>query len=266
MDNRRENGTQMISKTFAILEYMSRNGSARLQEISSCLGIPQSTMLRYLNSMIHAGYIYQDQYTMRYALTWRICNLGENLNTPSAAKNIVSPYVIRLSQQLNVGAAAMIAHGFDGIYLDLIDDPSTILTSMMRIGNCPPLNSTASGKVLLSRYEDNEIERYIEERGLVRSTAETIVDKDRFLDEIHRVREMGYALEIRECSDDVECVAVPVYDFSGQIYMALSIFKKACITEPKVLHEKILPYLGHSAKEISERFGCPEGVWTDWPR
>lgn len=259
MENKNEFGGQMLGKVFAILEFVAAARTpVRAQEISAYLRIPQSTTLRYLNSMIHYGYMYQDEYTQRYALTWKICKLNGQLNTPLAAKNIVSPYVSQLSQKLNYGAAAMIAREFDGIYIDLIDDPSTILTSMMTIGTCPPLNATASGKILLSRYSDQKIEEFIDAKGLIKRTEKTIDDKDRLLEELKRVRAQGYATEIDECTIGVECVAVPIYDYNDEIYMALSVFNKACITEPKLLHEVILPRLFESAREVSQRFGCSE--------
>ena len=152
----------------------------------------------------------------------------------------------------------MIAQGYNGVYLDLIDDPMTLVPSLMRIGKCPPLNSTASGKVLLSRLTPYELDEFVSVNGLVKNTEKTIVDKEGLVDELNRVRQQGYATEIEECSDGVECVAVPVYDFNDSVYMALCVFGNECITDPQRLHEQILPKLCSCAKEVSLRLGCSE--------
>lgn len=259
MENKTEQGGQMITKLFSILEYMSRRkGQVRLQELSTHLEIPQSTLLRYLNSMIREGYVYQDKDTMKYALTWKICKIGNELNSPLTAKCIVSPYVISLAQDTGMGATSMVMQGYEGIYVDLVDDPSTLLTSLVRLGNCPPLNATASGKVLLSQLSPSEWEDFYAVKGLEKLTPSTIVAKDKLTEELKKVKEQGYALEINECTEGVECVAMPVYDYNNRIYMALSVFKSAHITEPSYLKEMILPKLSECAKEVSFRLGCPE--------
>jgi len=265
MNNKTEPGGQAIAKLFAILEYMSKvRGSVRLQDISKHLEIPQSTMQRYLSSMVHLGYVYQDEESMRYMLTWKICRIGSKLSSPLSAKSIVSPYAIQLAQALNLATAVMVVQGYEGIYIDLIDDPSTLLISIARMGNCPPLNATASGKVLISQFTANELEDFIAIKGLEKCTVHTITDKEKLLEELERVRIQGYATEIEECSEGVECVAMPIYDFNDNIYMALSVFGKACITEPRVLHEQILPKLSQCAKEVSLRLGCSEKKLTSY--
>lgn len=259
MDNKTEQGGQMVTKLFSILEYMAkRKGQVHLQDLSAHLGIPQSTLLRYLNSMIREGYVYQDEETQRYALTWKICKIGNELNSPIAAKSIVSSYVIRLAQDMELGVATMVIRGYDGIYIDLIEDLTSFMASYLKIGSCPPLNATASGKVLLSQFSSAELEDFFTIKGLERLTSHTIVEKEKLLEELQRVREQRYALEIEECSDGVECVAVPIYDFNDRIYMALCVFGNAHITEPVYLKEQVLPKLSKYAKEVSLRLGCSE--------
>ena len=259
MESKNELGGQMITKFFSILEYMSKTKSPiRLQDISTHLEIPQATMLRYLTSMIRQGYVYQDKETLRYALTWKICRITNNLSSPLSAKAIVSPYVYELSSKLSVGAAAMMIQGYNGVYIEMIDEPSTLLTSILRMSNCPPLNSTASGKLLLSQFSPAELDDFIQIRGLEQRTAHTIMDRARLEEELEAARKQGYALEVRECYDDVECVAVPVYDYNDKIYLALSVFGKSHLTEQSCLKNELLPVLFGAAAEISCRLGCSE--------
>lgn len=259
MDNKNEQGGQMITKLFSILEYMSkRTGQVRLQNLAAHLDMSQSTLLRYLNSMIREGYVYQDKDTLGYALTWKICKIASELSSPLAAKCIVSPYVNHLSRDTGLGAAAMVMQGYEGIYVDLIDDPTTLLTSLVRLGNCPPLNATASGKVLLSQLSPLEFEDFYALKGLERKTSSTIVDRNQLMEELECVRRQGYALELDECTDGVECVAMPIYDYRNKIYMALCVFDSRHFTEPTYLKEQILPKLSKYAKEVSFRLGCSE--------
>ena len=157
----------MITKFFMILEYLSnRNQPVRIQDISTHLDIPQATMSRYLASMAREGYVFQDKESQRYKLTWKICKIAAKVSSPIAAKEIVSPYVYKLSSKYNIGSAAMMIMGYDGIYIELLDEASSYLDSVMRMSVCPPLNSTASGKILLSQFTAAEIDDFIAIKGL----------------------------------------------------------------------------------------------------
>ena len=54
-------------------------------------------------------------------------------------------------------------------------------------------------------------------------TETSIHDKDKFLNEIEQVRKNGYAIDNRESSDDVCCIAVPLRDYTGKIKAGISI-------------------------------------------
>ena len=71
---------QSLRKALQILEGMTTIPTpARLQDIARSLKIPQSTVLRFLNTFIDFGYVNQDSETYCYYLTLKLAELGSRV-------------------------------------------------------------------------------------------------------------------------------------------------------------------------------------------
>src|SRR5262249_23600000 len=80
-----------------------------------------------------------------------------------------------------------------------------------RTGTALPANCTASGKAMLAELPDQEVLSLFPGDGaLPGQTGRSITDRAAFVDELHRVRERGFALNEGESEDGVVSVAVPV--------------------------------------------------------
>ena len=74
--------SQSSVRLLQIMECMAESRvPMRLQDIAKQVGMIQSTVLRYLYALQNENYIYQEESTSRYALTWRICRLSANLGS-----------------------------------------------------------------------------------------------------------------------------------------------------------------------------------------
>jgi IclR family acetate operon transcriptional repressor len=78
------------------------------------------------------------------------------------------------------------------------------------------------GKVLLAALPLHELDGFLEEGELIPLTANTITDPRAFRAEVEKVRRQGWAVDDREISPDLRCVAVPVRDTNGQVVAAIS--------------------------------------------
>ena len=75
--------SQSSMRLLDIIECLAEaTGAMRLQEIARKTGISQPTVLRYLSSLEAANYVYKDDDTHRYALTWRIRSLSRQKVRP----------------------------------------------------------------------------------------------------------------------------------------------------------------------------------------
>lgn len=245
---------QSSMRLLQILECLAENRTPmRLQDLAKQAGMTQSTVLRYLYTLQDANYIYQEEDTLRYALTWRVCRLSQNLNSLLGLRNITTPFINQLANSLSIGVCLVVDRDSECMYLDCIDNPNS--PTLQRIGRQAPLHATGSGKVLLSQYSDVKLNEYISTTGLKRYTEYTITDPDVLRKELQTVREQGFGIDEQECELGLRCVSMPLRDYSGNVIAAMSMFGNLSDIPDQRLYEEILPALKNATSIISSRLG-----------
>lgn len=248
--------SQSSDKLLLIIEYLAdRSTSVRLQDISIDLNIPRATTLRYLNALVNQRYAYQEEDTMRYALTWRICRLSHKLTSVKGIRDIAVDFLRDLSRDLCVGACIVMRTDDELHYLDIVDKPGNVLRTLQRIGKNAPMHATASGKVILSGLPVQYTERIAEVKGLEQLTPKTITQLPDLVKEIQKVRSQGYAMDNEECEVGVRGLSVPVYDYTDTIAAALSIFWGAEDFGEKTIKNELSSAALNMARKISCRLG-----------
>lgn len=257
-EKKKETGSQPIDRLFRVIEYLAANRlPQRMAEIAAGLEMPQPTVLRYLRTLCAQGYAYHDEHTGNYALTWKICRIGDAVKVNLALRGMASPFLNALANRLNVGTCLVTRHDFGTVYLDFVENPAgNQMNTMLRIGKNAPIHTTGSGKVLLSALSERQVRELVDKVGLARLTRKTITDSEALFKELALVRERGYGIDDEECEEGHKCVSVPLYDYTGAVAAAISAFDDAeRLTEERIQSE-ILPALREAAAEISYRMGC----------
>ncbi|MDR1482758.1 MAG: IclR family transcriptional regulator [Synergistaceae bacterium] len=263
--NSKEQSSQSTEKLFAILEYLTNSRlPVRLQDVSESLGIPQSTLLRYFSTLIKENYVYQDEDTKRYAMTWKICRFGYMLRSNLGIRSIIGPYLNLLANKLGLNSCAVILDGYESIYIDLVEDPSGMTNTLLRIGKRAPLHSTGSGKVMLSTFSDYDLEKYIKERGLLKLTENTITDETQLREQLKEIRTRRYATDNEECEQGLRCISVPVFDYTNGVIAAVSMFGNVSKTDDEFMTGKVLYELLQVSRVLSFKFGCGAEVWENF--
>lgn len=248
--------SQSSDKLLQIMESIATSGMpVRLQDLSEQVGMSQPTVLRYLNSLQKANYVYQEENTARYGMTWKICKLTQNTNTLLSLRILTNFFVNQLADLLHQGVCLVVEQNSECVYLDCLDTAASIGATLQRIGKHAPLHATASGKILLSCYTKVQFDQYIAEHGLPALTEHTIVDPNVLFQQLQEVKSQGFAMDEEECELNLRCVSMPLRDYSGRIVAAMSIFgNPASMTHIKI-QEDILPALQQTTSLISLRLG-----------
>lgn len=247
---------QSSNKMLLILECIAMHQlPIRLQDLATQLDMSQSTVLRYLKSLQKVNYIYQEEDTLRYALTWKICGLSHQIESYFGLRTVTNPFINKLSSNFRLGVCLVVEREQECVYLDCVDSPQVLSHSLQRIGKKAPLHATSSGKVLLSRYSELQLTQFLEENTLEQLTAYTIVDADKLIEEIKQVREQGYAMDDEECELGLRCVSYPIKNYSGDIIAAMSIFGNSDTMTYEKIKQQLLPSLREAADTISIRLG-----------
>ena len=91
------------------------------------------------------------------------------------------------------------------------------------IGKRMDVHCTSLGKCLVAHLPDEEVDRLIGERGLLRHNENTIVSPARLKKELARTRALGYAMDDEEEEIGVRCIGAPVWDWDGRVVAAVSV-------------------------------------------
>ncbi len=246
---------QSIGKAFTILEAMVEEGrSLRLLDLAQKLNIPSSTVIRYLNTLIDYNYVKQEPETSRYYLTLKLSSLGNKVYSRFSYQEAMKKYLYRISDTLQESVSLSIEQDMNVVYIDAVEGPDHILQTLQRIGKVAPMHSTGSGKVLLLNCNDQELDRFIDIKGLPGYTPHTLTTRHSFLKVMAKVRESGFAYDDEECEMGVKCVAFPVRDFTGKVIVAISV--SAPISRMgDIREEAIIEVLSEVTAEASREFG-----------
>lgn len=82
---------------------------------------------------------------------------------------------------------------------------------------------TSLGKCLIAHVADDDVDRLIAERGLLRHNEYTIVSPTRLKQELARVRLLGYAVDDQEEELGGRCIGAPVWNRDGRVVAAVSV-------------------------------------------
>jgi DNA-binding IclR family transcriptional regulator len=86
-----------------------------------------------------------------------------------------------------------------------------------------PLYAGATGRVVLAGMDAGEVRKYLFSARLEKLTSETMTDPEAILEQIHQIREIGYATSSGEINMGISAVAAPIQDRSGKTAAVLSI-------------------------------------------
>ena len=215
---------QSVEKVFQIIEVMaSDKGPMRLQDISLKSQLSTSTVLRLLHTLVTYNYVKQNSETLKYSLSMKFCQIGNSISSQISIRDIVNPYLIELSKKCHESTCLAIEEDMMVVYIDAIEGPDKMLRTMQRIGKRAPLHSTGVGKLLLLNYNEDGLKDFVDKKGLVKLTSNTITTLDGLIDELKKIRSLGYAFDNEECELGAKCLAAPIRDYTGKVVACMSV-------------------------------------------
>ena len=243
------------SKLLKIVEIMAfEKKPMRLQDISRLAQMPQSTVSRFLAALITTGYAMQNEETLKYQLTLKFCHIGNLIRSQFSIRDICKPYLYDLAQKCCETAYISVEENMSVVYLDLVEAPAGLATSIHRAGRIAPMHSTAEGKVLLLDYSSAMLQKYLDSREFPQLTVNTITDKQQMTAALEQIRTDQFAVDDEENEIGVRSVAAPVYDYDDNIVAAVSVSGPVGrMNYQKINHVK--EYVMQAAQNISHALG-----------
>lgn len=247
------NAVRSVDRAAALLLALGDSqGQAGVTELARRLGLHKSTASRLLATLEKRGLVEQDDESGKYRLGLIVIRLAERAERTLDLRAIAMPELERLARQTRETVSLTVLDGDVALTVAQVDGPNLVALGDWT-GRTSPLHAVAGGKILLSALPERDVLR-IARRGLVAHTDRTIVELDKLLEELARVRRRAFATAIGEFEPGTNAVAAAVRDARGGVIASVEIWGPSF----RVLPQR-LPELATAAREtaaaVSVRLG-----------
>lgn len=206
-----------------------------LIDISKKLAIPKSTLSPILKTLEKTNFLEKNDKGC-YVASFKLFQLGLSysgqLDCLSTIIKQMEIVVDKIGEIVQFG----VLDEYMVFYLGKVNASDNI-EIVSSVGKKIPAINTGLGKALLSGFSDQEIIEKYKNYDFVKYTENSISNVDELIKDIHKVRQIGYAVENQEFTMNTSCVAVPIRE-SGKIKAAMSatypMFRKTENTEKEI--------------------------------
>lgn len=224
-----------------------------LSDMSRLLGINKHMLLRLLGTYVEKGWVAEVEAGPKYRLTLLPFH---HASKPIAGSNLIQYSALpvkTLSSEASESASLAILDDDRMLFVLHYDGNRQVLFTG-HVGGRYPMHCSAAGKMLLAHAPISLIDRLLEE-GLKRMVPNTITTRGRLLDELERIRERGYALDMEEYAHGLMCFAGPIYDHESKVVAALNVSVLCAQYSKESLINDIGSKVLETCREISKRMG-----------
>jgi len=248
-------GNQSTDKMLQIMEFLAiQPDPLALKDIATPLGMSKSTVLRFLTTLSKNGYLAQEPTTSKYYLTYKLCALGKQIQEKQKLTNLTESYLREVAQQIGETVCFAIPQDDQVVYLDVVEAPGKTLKAMQRIGNAVPMHCSSIGKVFLSRYSEKELDHFVDVEGLAQYTEKTIDTKLKLLNELEKIKEVGYAIDDEESEVGMRAIAFPICGYGDDVVAGFSVVGPSMRVDDAFM-EQWIPYLRSASTIMTKLLG-----------
>jgi len=253
----KENMVKSVSRALWIIEIVSsKKDGLGVTEIARQMDINKSSVYRILSTLVQHGYIEQDEETERYKLGYKFLEMSSKLLESIDLRAEAKPYLRELEKATNEVVHLVVYDQGEVIYIEKLEGTET-LRMHSKVGKRAPMHCTAVGKAILAYLPLPVVLDILDRKGMPQHTDQTITDKEVFLNELAAVRQTGYALDLEENEYGIRCIAVPIFDHSGNVIAAVSVSGPTIrMTDERL--EQLQAHMRHIGQQISARLGYSE--------
>lgn len=193
-----------------------------LSELSKELGIPKSTLHRFLNALARHGILRSDPRDRRWRLGYRLLIWGSLAGDGLDLRHLARPILDELAAQTGETAILTAYDNYEVVCIEKVETNHPVRMTL-QVGTRRPPHAGASSKVLMAYLPDEEVQAIVREKGLPRLCVNTITDPEALRAELARIRERGYAESHEETDLGAWGVATPIFDQGGRVVAAVGV-------------------------------------------
>lgn len=212
---------QSVKKALSLLNlFDDNNDELTLKEISERSNLPKPTAYRLLSALESMNYVHklkENEHDSRYRLGLKLLELGQLVSDRLEVRKIAYPYMERLAHDIQEAVHLVIKNHQEATYIEKVESKKAIRL-YTRIGKNSPLYIGSGPKLLLAHLSREEQEIIVS-----KAEVEYDINRTKFLDELRRIKEVGYSFSIGEQDENTIGISYPIYDYRNQVIAALTV-------------------------------------------
>ncbi len=199
-----------VKKAFDILRIISLSrGGVGVSELARDLKMAKSTVHGITSALEELGAIIRAPLTKKYKIGPTLLELGRSAFSQIDIADLAKPFMEDLMERTGESVFLGVLNGDRITILDIVESRKELKITSPR-GTAISMFAGATGKVFLASMEEDRAIDIIKAKELPTYTKNTITDPDRYLSEIRRARQAGYATDDEEYILGVRAVAAPI--------------------------------------------------------
>ena len=198
-----------INRGAQILTALSE-GYNRLEDIYVKVGLSKSTTHRLLRVLVSSGFAFQNPLNRNYYMGPLIVKLSSNLSASHQMLILCSLEELRKLRDITRETALLvIPAGDQRMVLKEIPSEQSISFTFGE-GRTMPIYGGSSGKVLLSQYSTDDLNRILDQVDLSSANTGFVIDRTILRNSIDETREKGFAITTGEVLIEGCGISVPI--------------------------------------------------------
>jgi len=243
-----------IEKTLDILEvFLKQKGEIGIVELGNLSGFNISAVHRIASTLVRRGYLSQQRKGEKYSLSPKLLQFSSVIRERMKIGDVALPYLLKLNKLVDETVNLAVLDDNGAVFIEVVES-SHYLRTFPQLGAKEPLHCTGVGKVFLAHLRDEELERFLNSKGLPDYTENTITDVSKLKQELSIIKREGTAIDNEEFEPGVKCVASPIKDANGNVGAAVSISAPSARLHSERV-EELKPLVKSCALEISQAMG-----------
>lgn len=243
-------GIQSVRRALLILELFSeRRPALTMSEIAELTGLNRATSYRFCQTLLNLGYLEEaDERRLRPGL--RAVSLARAALSSHELPELALPHLRELRNVTGETVNLALLDGSEVVYVSRLLSED-LLALRLFVGSRLPAYASSLGRAMLAFLPEDEVEVILDGHEMRSITEYTIVDRNRLMTELRRIRRRGYAINNQELVIGICGVAAPVFGVSGRPIAAINV-SLTRVPERDEIDSRLAPQVVDAAHAVSE--------------
>ncbi|MCH1449481.1 MAG: IclR family transcriptional regulator [Litoricolaceae bacterium] len=211
-----------LDKGLSALRRIAESDGISLNDLSLDLEMPLATLHRLLLTLESHGFVRQSKSDATWSIGIEAFRVGSAF--PRAAKllSIARPVLKDLALKTGETANLGVIDQSEVIFIAQHETHHAI-RAFFRPGSRSSWHSSGIGKVIVAFSDPLDRRSQLEKAPFEQFTQHTLVQVDELIQELKRIRNVGYAFDQEERFIGMRCIGAPVFNSNNQVVAGISI-------------------------------------------